>query len=122
MNCPKCGKPFPVSEMFLHSQSCKGINPLDVIPIWPTTPLQPIKQDTPKLIKPEVNNPSFCPKCGTEFIVNELYKVCTSCKTIKARPKIWWWIIFRYGFMIAWICLAIGFILGIATYHSVIHP
>src|SRR6266496_1226112 len=124
--CPKgCGTSLPSSQMFKHFQSCQGKVPIpslvsDIIqsiPTWPTVEAPPIKIDQPKIIKEEVLKPSYCPKCGTEYIVTSLYQACTKCKSLKVRRKVWWWLMVRYGFMIMWISLLGGFIWGIYSYH-----
>jgi len=111
--------------MFKHFQSCQYKVPIPnplvseiikSIPTWPT-PAPPIKVDQPKVIKEEVLKPSYCPKCGTEYIVTSLYQACIKCKSLKVRRKVWWWLMVRYGFMIMWISLLAGFIWGIYSYH-----
>jgi hypothetical protein len=130
VSCPKgCGTRLPITAMHDHYETCKGANPLvaDIlktipqqVPTWPVAPPAPKPYVEPeRVIKTEHIVPSFCKKCGTEFIENAYYKVCIKCKTIKTKKRMFWWIIFRYGFMIAWICLFAGFILGIYSYHKI---
>ncbi|SRR6266567_279752 len=125
--CPKgCGTKLPISLMHEHYESCTNKvpipNPLvaDIIqsiPTWPVTKVPYVEPE--KVIKAEKLSPSFCPKCGSEYIIDQYFKVCTKCKKIHMRPKMFWWIIFRYGFMIMWLSLLGGFILGIYSYHKV---
>lgn len=121
--CPKCNKSFSVSNMYEHINNHPSSIADDILKDYTfpsaSTPLPPIKQEQPKLIKPETISPSYCPKCGHQLIITELYRVCSNCKYIKVRPKIWWWFILRYGLMIAWICLLGGFIWGISWYHLI---
>lgn len=126
VSCPNgCGTQLPVSQMYKHLQDCKVSKPNvdDILKsyIFPSsqTVLPPIKQEQPKLIKPETINTQYCPKCGSELIITELYRVCNHCKYIKVRAKIWWWFMLRYGLMIAWICLLGGFIWGLSAYHLI---
>lgn len=156
INCPKCGNPFPMSQMHDHYKSCKGkiTNPIfqviycsdcdlklglckkcfkqaiecdcpkgeriietpKQISLPPFTD-QPVYKEPERIIKQEVIKPSFCKKCGSEFIESDMFKVCPKDKIIKIKMKMWWWIILRYGLMIFWVAYALGAFTVVGLYH-----
>jgi hypothetical protein len=145
--CPKCFNEFPMSKMHEHYQTCKGVIPIpkgyckdcDIkvgicrrcfkmvsdcdcidntnrslsIPALDA----PVYKEPERIIKQEIIKPSFCKKCGSEFIESDMFRVCPKDKIIKIKMKMWWWIILRYGLMIFWIAYALGAFTVVGLYH-----
>jgi hypothetical protein len=83
----------------------------------PKQPLPPIYKEPERIIKQEIIKPSFCKKCGSEYIESDMFRVCPKDKIIKIKMKMWWWIILRYGLMIFWVAYALGAFTVVGLYH-----
>lgn len=105
--CPKCGQPFPISQLHAHYNICTGPKP--TIPTWPiqTSP-------SPTQQAPSFYIPPPTPIHVHHWIENDTFKVCPECKDIKLKIRGAWFIFTRYGLKMFWILLAVA--LAIAFY------
>jgi hypothetical protein len=113
--CPKCGKQFPMSQMYTHYQTCQG-SPQQ-------TPMYPNQFGIPQTT-PQYHNqvpmyiPPPTPEHRHQWFENDTYKVCLdqSCKQIKMKMRGVWFLFTRYGLKLFWINFILTFALNAALF------
>lgn len=119
--CPKCGLPFPMSQLHAHFQTCQG-KPSSY-PQFPVTyPPANISQqlyNPPQQMQapPQLYIPPPKPEHKHRWSENDTYKVCIdylynpteTCREIKVKLRGSWQIFVRYGLKLFVIELIIAF-------------
>ena len=128
--CPKCGNPFPMSQLHNHYQTCQGKPVQQQQPVnqWLQSPFPqqtPQQWEQPKsaLVVPVIRTHQH------RWSENNTYKVCIAylydaseeCREIKVKLRGSWQIFIRYGLklLVIQMIIALAFAFSVASLFGV---
>lgn len=131
--CPKCGNPFPMSQLHNHYQTCQGKSVQQQAPTVNQWLNSPFPQQTPQQQIPPIHQQHlYVPPIKQHqhrWSENNTYKVCIAylydaseeCREIKVKLRGSWQIFVRYGLklLVIQMIIALAFAFSVASYFGV---